>query len=138
MEGVKLLDVIKEKLQAERLHIGHTAEEIANDYTSSKLEKVNLHMCRIQAKLYKKAFVKYPNPNINAIPYWTFIDQDITNDIVDGRDINVGSFDLESISEPNRCCIRGNCKMNHFNICPETRIYFFLSVLYFNICFDHF
>ena len=81
MEGVKLLDVIKEKLQAERMHIGHTAEEIANDYTSSKLEKVNLHMCRIQAKLYKKAFVKYPNPNINPIPYWTFVDQDITNDI---------------------------------------------------------
>ena len=110
-----MVDVIKERLHAERLHVNETAEQIANEYTSSKLEKVNLHMCRIQAQLYKVAFVKYPN--MNAMPYWTLIDQDISNDIVDGRDINVGSFDLESISEPNRCCIRGN--------------YFFLFQVYF-------
>ena len=106
-EGVKLVDVIKEKLEADRLHIDETAEDIANEYTSSKLQKVNLHMCRIQAQLFKVSFVKYPN--VNAMPYWTLIDQDISDDIVDGRDINVGSFDLESISEPNRCCIRGKC-----------------------------
>ena len=100
-----MVDVIKERLNAERLHVNDTAEQIANGYTSSKLEKVNLHMCRIQANLYKVAFVKYPNTS--TMPYWTLIDQDISSDIVDGRNINVGSFDLESISEPNRCCIRG-------------------------------
>ena len=68
-------------------------------------------MCRIQAQLFKVSFVKYPN--VNAMPYWTLIDQDISDDIVDGRDINVGSFDLESISEPNRCCIRGKF-ISHF------------------------
>ena len=71
-------------------------------------------MCRIQAQLFKVSFVKYPN--VNAMPYWTLIDQDISDDIVDGRDINVGSFDLESISEPNRCCIRGKFMLNFIQI----------------------
>ena len=40
--------------------------------------------------------------------YWKHMGQDISKDIVDGRDQNVGSFDLESMSEPRQCCTEGN------------------------------
>ena len=36
-----------------------------------------------------------------------FVAEDISNEIIDGRDQNVGSFDLECMSEPNHCCTKG-------------------------------
>ena len=39
--------------------------------------------------------------------YHIKVDEDISEDIIDNGDQNVGSFDLECMSEPNGCCTKG-------------------------------
>ena len=101
-EGIKLVSVIRERIQAENLEIRETAEQIAESYTSAKANKIDLHKCRLRAQVYKQII---SNVGYNMI--WSYVGQDISPDIIDGRDQNVGSFDLEGMSEPNHCCTEG-------------------------------
>ena len=71
----------------------------------TKADKISLHVCRLRVQLYQVAIAK--GPNMSFAPYWKILDQDISQEIVDGRNQNVGSFDLESMSEPNQCCTEG-------------------------------
>ena len=101
-EGIKLVSVIRERIQAEQWNIQETAEQIAESYTSGKANKIDLHKCRLRAQIYKR-----PVSIIENNMPWNYIGEDISPDIIDGRDQNVGSFDIEYMSEPNRCCTEG-------------------------------
>ena len=101
-EGIKLVSVIRERIQAEQWNIQETAEQIAESYTSGKANKIDLHKCRLRAQIYKGSV-----SNIGNNMPWNYIGEDISPDIIDGRDQNVGSFDIEYMSEPNRCCTEG-------------------------------
>ena len=104
-EGIKLVSVIRERINEEEWRIDQTAEQIADAYTSAKQNKVDLHICRLRAQIYRRSFGQYQNM---AMPQdGEFVDEDISNEIIDGRDQNVGSFDLECMSEPNHCCTEG-------------------------------
>ena len=46
--------------------------------------------------------------------YHIKVDEDISEDIIDNGDQNVGSFDLECMSEPNGCCTKGNASSTYF------------------------
>ena len=104
-EGIKLSDVIRERIKAEDWKTNQTGEQLALAYMLTKEDKINLHVCRLRAQLYKVEFVQ--GPKMSIVPYWKIIDEDISQEILDGRDQNVGSFDLESMSEPNQCCTEG-------------------------------
>ena len=87
----------------EKWNINKTAQQIANAYTTVKANKIDLHRCRLRAQIYKRSVP--PNQNMNM--QHVFVDEDISNDIIDTGDQNVGSFDLECMSEPNSCCTNG-------------------------------
>ena len=106
-EGIKLVSVIRDRIQAEKIEIRETAEQIAESYTSAKANKIDLHKCRLRAQVYKQQIC---NDGYNMI--WNCVGQDISPDIIDGRDQNVGSFDLEGMSEPNHCCTEGRIFLN--------------------------
>ena len=101
-EGIKLVSVIRERIQTENWNIRETAGQIAESYTSAKANKIDLHMCRLRAQILKPLIV-----NMGHNMEWTCVGEDISPDIIDGRDQNVGSFDLECMSEPNHCCTEG-------------------------------
>ena len=107
-EGIKLVSVIRQRISDENWTINQTAEQIANAYTSAKANKVDLHICRLRAQIYRRSLVQYPNMEISQDWEHSPLDEAISNDIIDGRDQNVGSFDLECMSEPNHCCTEGN------------------------------
>ena len=104
-EGIKLVSVIRERIKEEGWRIDQTAEQIADAYTSAKASKVDLHICRLRAQIYRRSFGQYQNMAMSHDG--EFVDEDISNEIIDGRDQNVGSFDLECMSEPNHCCTKG-------------------------------
>ena len=87
------------------------AQMIAESYTSSKMSKVELHKCRLRAKIYKRSFGKYANMDCTH----DYIGEDSSGDIIDGRDQNVGSFDLLPMSEHYNntwsCCNKGEWKI---------------------------
>ena len=95
-EGIRLVSVIRERIQAENIEIRETAEQIAESYTSAKANKIDLHKSRLRVKVYKQ---QISNDGYNMI--WNCVGQGISPDIIDGRDQNVGSFDLEGMSEPH-------------------------------------
>ena len=107
-----MASVIQQRIIDENWTINQTAEQIAKAYTSAKANKVDLHMCRLRVQIYRRSLFQYSNMEIwEPNPF----DEDISNDIIDGRDQNVGSFDLECMSEPNHCCIEGDIygRMNY-------------------------
>ena len=79
------------------------AEKIAATYTSAKANKIDLHRCRLKAELYKQT------RNEQGYATYAFVDEDTSSDIIDDRDQNVGSFDLQCMSDPNYCCNKGEC-----------------------------
>jgi len=107
--GIKLLDVINARMTQEKWNINETAEQIAQSYTSVKANRIDLHRCRLRAQLYKRTFSF--NHDMTAKVLHMFVDKDTSSDIIDDRDKNVGSFDLECMSEPNCCCTEGGWKV---------------------------
>ena len=94
-----MVSVIKERIQEENFSMSLSAEQIADNYTSAKANKVDLHKCRLRVQVYE--LFQGSNKPMNLVG------SDISNDIIDDRDINVGSFDLIAMSEPNGCCTMG-------------------------------
>ena len=100
-----MVSVVRERIKEENWRIDQTAEQIAGAYTSAKENKVDLHKCRLRAQIYRKSYGPYHNMAMSDDG--EYLDEDISNEIIDGRDQNVGSFDLECMSEPNHCCTEG-------------------------------
>ena len=118
--GVNLASVIEERIKEDvsskeiknslvnnKKDITEYAQMIAESYTSSKMSKVELHKCRLRAQIYKRSFGKYADMGCTH----DYIGEDVSGDIIDGRDQNVGSFDLQSMSSFPRCCNTGEWKI---------------------------
>ena len=112
-EGIKLVSVIRKRIQEERLEIRETPEQIAQSYTSAKTNKIDLHKCRLRVQVYKQVV-----SNMGDCMVWAEMGQDTSPDIIDDRDQNVGSFDLEGMSEPNHCCTEGRNFLYRNLVCP--------------------
>ena len=98
---------MEEEYIKETDNVKEEAEKIANAYTSVKANKIDLHRCRLRVQLYKRCLdSNFQNMGLNQQKF-LFVDEDVSNDIIDDRDQNVGSFDLQCMSEPNCCCEMG-------------------------------
>ena len=117
--GVNLASVIEERIKEDvslkeiknalvnNKKITEHAQMITESYTSSTMSKVELHKCRLRAQIYKRSFGKYADMGCTH----DYIGEDVSGDIIDGRDQNVGSFDLQSMSSFPRCCATGEWKI---------------------------
>ena len=110
--GIKLEEVLRERMKSEHWDINETPEQIAHSYTSCKENKIDLHRSRLRIQLFKTVVSLHPNMRTT----YHFVEEDVSREILDDRHQSQNLPELECMEHPKCCCAQGKLLENKVSL----------------------